>query len=75
MFMATFYFITIDIYNGYLIMCYATIFTNFPVFSLILDEDIPINLAFNYPKLYCLVQEGKNLSFKVFMIWIWKSIF
>ena len=55
MFMATFYFITIDIYNGYLIMCYATIFTNFPVFSLILDEDIPINLAFNYPKLYCLV--------------------
>ena len=75
LFMITFYFVSVNIYNGYLIMCYSTIFTNFPIFSLILDEDIPIKQVFHYPMLYYLVQEGKNLSPKVFMIWFWKSIF
>ena len=53
--MIIFYFVSIDIYNGYLIVGYATIFTNFPVFALILDTDIPIEQAFNYPMLYSLV--------------------
>ena len=75
LFMITFYFVSINVYNGYLIMCYSTIFTNFPVFSLILDEDIPIKQVFHYPMLYYLVQEGQNLSPKVFLIWLWKSIF
>lgn len=39
--MIIFYFVTIDVYNGWLTMCYATFFTNFPVISMILDIDMP----------------------------------
>ena len=74
-FMISFYYVSINIYNGYLTLCYATIFTNFPVFALIWDIDIPMNQAFNYPTLYSLVQKGSNISHKVFFIWLWKSVF
>lgn len=57
-FMITFYFVAQNIYNGWLTMCYVTIFTNFPVFSMILDIDISKKEAFNYPILYSLVQKG-----------------
>ena len=74
-FMMIFFYITMTIYNGYMNMCYGTIFTNFPVFALIWDVDIPLHQAFNYPSLYYLVQKGQNLSKKVFLIWLWKSVF
>jgi len=35
-----FNFIPIPLYNGILTLCYSTVFTMLPVFSLILDEDI-----------------------------------
>ena len=56
-------------------MGYSTIFTNLPVFALILDEDIPMRQALNYPILYNHVQKGKNMNFTVFLKWLWKSIF
>ena len=31
---------------------YATIFTNFPVFSLVLDKDVSSEIAMTYPELY-----------------------
>lgn len=74
-FIALFYFVSINIYNGWLIMGYGTVFTNFPVFSLILDIDIPLSQAMNYPILYRYIQEGKHISLKVFLSWTWKSIF
>lgn len=55
LFMITFYFVSVNIYNGWLTMFYATLFTNFPVFSMILDEDMPKDVVFNYPILYSLV--------------------
>lgn len=75
MFMIMFYFVTVFIFNGYLTICYPTIFTNFPVFALILDEDVPLRQTLNYPELYQLVQEGKLLSIQEFLVWLWKSIF
>lgn len=75
LFMITFYYVSMNIYNGYLTLCYATIFTNFPVFALIWDIDIPMGQAFNYPSLYSLVQKGSNITIKVFFIWLWKSVF
>lgn len=39
-FIVCFYFVPIPIYNGFLMLGYSTIFTMFPVFSLIFDEDI-----------------------------------
>ena len=31
---------------------YATVYTMFPVFSLVLDEDVPAEIAMIYPELY-----------------------
>ena len=75
LFMVAFYFITMNIYNGYLNMFYGTVFTNFLVFSMVFDVDIPRHQVFNYPSLYKLIQEGNELSFKTFTIWIFKAIF
>lgn len=37
-----FYFVAMSIYNGVLLLGYSTIFTMFPVFSLIFDEDVDV---------------------------------
>jgi phospholipid-translocating ATPase len=75
LFMISFNFVSINIYNGYLNMFYGTLFTNIVVFSMIFDVDIPIHQAFNYPSLYKLLQEGGELSIKMLCIWMWKAIF
>lgn len=74
-FIVLYYFVSINIYNGWLIMGYGTVFTNFPVFSLILDKDLPLEQALNYPILYRHMREGKNMNFRVFLAWFWKSTF
>lgn len=35
-----FFLVTIPIFNGFLILGYATIYTQMPVFSLVFDEDV-----------------------------------
>lgn len=70
-----FYFVAIPIYNGYLMLGYATIYTSLPVFSIVLDEDTGVQTALEYPPLYKTLQKGRSLSFKTFLIWVWKSIF
>jgi phospholipid-translocating ATPase len=47
-----FFSVTIPIYNGYLILCYATVYTSLPVFSLVLDEDVDRETCLKYPILY-----------------------
>lgn len=39
-FTCLYFFVTIPVYNGYLILGYSTIYTMFPVFSIVLDEDV-----------------------------------
>jgi phospholipid-translocating ATPase len=75
LFMVVFYFITLNIYNGYLTMFYSTVFTNFLVFVVIFDNDIPVHQAFNYPALYRLCQKGLDLSTKTIMLWLFIGIF
>ena len=75
LFVIIFYYVSINIYNGYLIMGFNTVFTNLPVFALILDQDIPLRQALNYPILYDHVQDGKQMNLRVFLTWTWKSIF
>jgi phospholipid-translocating ATPase len=70
-----FYFVAIPIYNGYLMLGYATIYTSLPVFSIVLDEDTGVQTALDYPPLYKTLQKGRSLSFKTFLIWVWQSIF
>ena len=39
-FSAVFYFSSISLYQGFLMVGYATVYTMFPVFSLVLDKDV-----------------------------------
>lgn len=41
-FTVMFYFVTIPIYNGFLMLGYSTIYTSLPVFSLVFDEDADV---------------------------------
>jgi phospholipid-translocating ATPase len=51
------------------------VYTLAPVFSLVLDEDVPERLVFVYPELYRELQKGRVLSMKTFFVWISKSIY
>lgn len=75
LFTLTFNFTTIQIYNGYLMLGYATVFTNLPVFSMIYDEDVSWRQVFDYPLLYKELQKGRLLSAKTFLLWAWMSIY
>jgi len=70
-----FYFVAIAIYNGYLILGYSTVYTMFPVFSLVTDEDCTDTAVIKFPILYSSLQKGRVLNSKTFLIWMWKSLF
>lgn len=62
-------------FNGWLMLGYATIFTMLPVFCLIFDEDISYEISINYPELYKTLQKGRDLTTKTFLRWVWKSVY
>jgi phospholipid-translocating ATPase len=70
-----FFFVDIPLYNSYLILGYSTIYTMFPVFSIVMDEDVTREKVKAYPALYRTLQKGRSMNFKTFMIWVWISIF
>mmetsp|Transcript_30797 Transcript_30797/g.28025 ORF Transcript_30797/g.28025 Transcript_30797/m.28025 type:complete len:260 (-) Transcript_30797:390-1169(-) len=74
-FTCLFYFVAIPIYNGMLMLGYATIYTSFPVLCLIFDEDVDREKALNYPLLYKTLQKSRELNAKTFLTWVWKSLF
>jgi phospholipid-translocating ATPase len=58
-FTVLFYFVTIPIYNGILMLGYSTIYTSLPVFSLVFDEDADVVSILSYPLLYKTLQKGR----------------
>lgn len=70
-----FYNVAIPIYNGMLMLGYATLYTSLPVFSLILDEDLSRNKTLMYPNLYISLRKSRELNTKTFLIWLWMSIY
>ena len=75
LFILIYYFVSISIYNGLTLLGYSTIFTTFPIFMLILDKDLPREQALNYPILYGYLQQGKYLNPRVFLTWLYQSIY
>lgn len=75
LFTILFYFVTIPIYNGFLMLGYATIYTALPVFSLVFDKDADVESVLNFPPLYKTLQKGRALSLKTFSVWVWKSVY
>lgn len=74
-FSSIFYFAPIALYQGILAVGYCTVYTNFPVFSLIWDLDVPQNIALLYPELYKELVKGRCFSLKTFFSWILISIY
>ena len=74
-FSAVFYFSSVSLYPGLLMVGYATIYTQLPVFSLVLDRDVPGQVAMMYPELYKELTKGRSLSYKSFFIWVLVSLY
>ncbi|XP_076337091.1 putative phospholipid-transporting ATPase IIB isoform X2 [Tachypleus tridentatus] len=74
-FSSVFFFASVALYQGFLMVGYATVYTMFPVFSLVLDKDVSPDIALTYPELYKELTKGRSLSFKTFFIWVLISIY
>ncbi|KAJ7703301.1 aminophospholipid-transporting P-type ATPase [Mycena rosella] len=74
-FSAIFFFAPIALYQGWLMVGYATIYTMAPVFSLVLDRDVNEDLAILYPELYKETTKGRALSYKTFFQWLMISVY
>lgn len=70
-----FYYVSIPIYNGFLMLGYTTVFTSAPVFSIIFDEDTTVEKVVKFPVMYKNLQKGRYLNVKTFLFWIMKSIY
>ncbi|XP_071957427.1 probable phospholipid-transporting ATPase IIB isoform X2 [Antedon mediterranea] len=74
-FSSVFYFSSVALYQGILTVGYVTAYTMLPVFLLVLDQDVNAETAMLYPELYKDLLKGRELSFKMFFIWVLISIF
>ncbi|KAJ3415021.1 putative aminophospholipid-translocase [Chytridiales sp. JEL 0842] len=74
-FSAVFYFAPLPLYQGFLLVGYATIFTMAPVFSLVLDKDVSEENALLYPELYKELRKGRSLSYRTFFTWLLISVY
>jgi phospholipid-translocating ATPase len=74
-FSAVFYFSSVSLYQGFLMVGYATVYTMLPVFALVLDRDVTGKIAITYPELYKELIKGRSLSYKTFFIWVLISIY
>ena len=70
-----FYFSSVSLYQGALMVGYATVYTMLPVFSLVLDKDVNGRIALTYPELYAELTKGRSLSYKTFFVWVLISIY
>ena len=75
LFSCVFYFNSVALYNGFLILGYSTIYTIFPSMSLLLDIETKYETIKNHPDLYRILLKGRELNIKNFLGWFWKSIF
>ena len=70
-----FYYNAVALYNGMLSFGYSTIFTCLPSISILLDRDVDRDNVLKFPTLYKILLKGRELNFKNFMFWLFKSIF
>ncbi|KAF2983717.1 hypothetical protein EK904_006693 [Melospiza melodia maxima] len=66
-FSSVFYFASVPLYQGFLIIGYSTIYTMFPVFSLVLDKDVKSEVAMLYPELYKDLLKFHSLAGSIIM--------
>lgn len=69
-----YYFVTLVIYTGVLLLGFATLFTMLPPFNYYVNEDIDYKLIMQYPEVYRYTSSGRLISFKTFCLWLLSSI-
>ena len=74
-FSCMFYYNSVALYNGFLIMGYSTVYTCFPSISVLLDQDTDKRNVMKFPALYKELLMGKELNLKNFLWWVFKSIY
>lgn len=74
-FSAIFYFAPIALYQGWIAVGYTTVYTMWPVFSLVLDRDVSEEVALLYPELYKDLTKGRELGSKEFFKWLAISVY
>ncbi|VDP01320.1 unnamed protein product [Soboliphyme baturini] len=74
-FSCVFYFVSVSLYQGMLMVAYSTVYTMFPVFSLTMDQDVDDRIAMTYPEIYKELGKGRSLSLKTFFLWFLVSIY
>ncbi|KAL3097585.1 hypothetical protein niasHT_023385 [Heterodera trifolii] len=74
-FSCVFYFASVSLYQGILMVAYSTAYTMLPVFSLVVDTDVTAKNALTYPELYKELGKGRSLSYKTFCIWVLISLY
>ena len=74
-FSCAFYFNSVALYNGFLILGYSTVYTIFPSMSLLMDVDTKYETVKNHPDLYKILLKGRELNIKNFLGWFWRSVF
>lgn len=63
------------LFINWLMVGYATVYTNAPVFSLVFDRDVDEHLANLYPELYKELKTGRSLSYRSFFTWVLISVY
>lgn len=63
------------LFINWLLVGYATVYTNAPVISLVLDRDVDEALANLYPELYKELKSGRSLSYRSFFGWVFVSVY
>ncbi|KAF8367410.1 tat-5 [Pristionchus pacificus] len=74
-FSCIFYFASVSLFPGLLMVAYSTAYTMLPVFSLVVDRDVTATNALTYPELYKDLGKGRSLSYKTFCIWVLISLY
>jgi phospholipid-translocating ATPase len=74
-FSAIFYYAPIALYQGWIAVGYTTVYTMWPVFSLVLDKDVTEETAMLYPELYKDLTKGRELAPKEFFKWLTISVY
>ncbi|EKE42586.1 hypothetical protein ENUP19_0083G0009 [Entamoeba nuttalli] len=73
-FSAIFNFAPVALFQGFLLMGYATYYTMLPVISLILDERVNEQKVMEFPDLYHQLQTKQRLSLSSLIAWVSLSI-
>ena len=62
------------IIQSFLMVGYATIYTQLPVFSLVLDKDVTPKIAMDFPELYKELTKGECQTLRVGTIWKYRIL-